>query len=628
MRFHLILFYILLQGYKLMAQPVPPTIPVDTIRQVMEVRPYCEIAFISPDKNLEASFPGLKFSYDPSFSGKLTNEQVGKKLIMRISLVNQSDSIVKNWLFPGFYFPGVRLYRDSAGRLLTLPDLKLNPGHNLSYRQIELGPGDSIKLVAELDMLKTYNIRFRPRIITPVFLSYFMSELRNTTRISDITSYIFSGLLLMMILFSLASYYEGGRKEFLYYSYYALLLGGMLFTKAIFNYQDTHINFILEASLDYILQCLGIVFYLRFMQLFLETKIHHPFLHRMYNLGVGMLFVSILGYTLFDSFSDGFVIQNSIENLSKIFLMGMVVVFLVYSTRHWGNGLFRYLFWGNLFFLIFSIFSLLLTMRADRFGLSGFFGYSLLYYELGLFFELLFFLTALHFKNTEQLVKEVREKEMLKARNLLQEYEKEMAVYRAQQEERERISADMHDELGSGMTAIRLMSEIARNKMKGVLASPELEKISASANDVLNKMNAIIWSMNHSNDTLDSLLAYIRSYALEFFENTEIECRVFVPEQIAAIEISGVKRRNIFLCVKETLHNIVKHSAATQVSIRIQTGAELRIEISDNGVGIADEKISQFGNGLKNMKRRMGSLGGNYSISSGEGTLTILSLVL
>ena len=167
--------------------------------------------------------------------------------------------------------------------------------------------------------------------------------------------------------------------------------------------------------------------------------------------------------------------------------MAMVVVFLVYSLRHWKNGLFRYLFWGNLFFLLFSGFSLLLTMRSNRFGLTGFWGYSLLYYELGLFFELVFFLTALHFKYTEELVVEVREKEMLRAKNLLQEYEKEMAVYRAQQEERERISADMHDELGSGMTAIRLMSEIARDKMKGSAVLPELEKISASANDVLNK---------------------------------------------------------------------------------------------------------------------------------------------
>ncbi len=628
MRFYLILLAFICHSYVLSGQTLPPTIPVDTIQQALEVRPFSEVVFISPDSKLVDKFSSLKFSYDPAFSGKLTNEKVARKLIMRISLINKSDSMRVMWVFPGFYFPEVQLYQQLNDSLIKLPEIKVNDHYNLSYRQIQIKPGDSLKLVVELTILKTYNNRFRPRIINPIFLPYFMSELRNTTRLIDITSYIFSGLLLMMILFSLASYYQGGRKEFLYYSFYALMLGSMLFTKAIFNYQDLSINFLLESSLDYVMQCLGIIFYMRFMQLFLDTRNKYPLLHRIYDIGVGLLIISILGYTIFDNFTYNFSVENNIENLTKVLLMVMVVIFLGYSIKHWKDGLFRYLFWGNLLFLIFSGFSLLLTIRVDRFGLSGFFGYSLLYYELGLFFELLFFLTALHYKNTEQLVMEVREKEMLKARNLLQEYEKEMAVYRAQQDERERISADMHDELGSGMTAIRLMSEIARTKLKDESISPELGKISASANDVLNKMNAIIWSMNHNNDTLDSLLAYIRTYALEFFENTNMECRVFIPEHIPDMEISGVKRRNIFLCVKETLHNTVKHSKATQVAIRIHIEKELRIEISDNGVGLDKEKISQFGNGLRNMKRRMETAGGHYQIHSEEGTLTVLGLDL
>ena len=125
----------------------------------------------------------------------------------------------------------------------------------------------------------------------------------------------------------------------------------------------------------------------------------------------------------------------------------------------------------------------------------------------------------------------------------MKEYEKEIAVYKAQQEERQRISADMHDELGSGMTAIRLMSEIARNKMKENTPI-EIEKISRSANDVLNKMNAIIWSMNSGNDTLDNLVSYIRSYALEYFDGTAMECKVNTPEYIDDKELSGDKRRN------------------------------------------------------------------------------------
>ena len=81
------------------------------------------------------------------------------------------------------------------------------------------------------------------------------------------------------------------------------------------------------------------------------------------------------------------------------------------------------------------------------------------------------------------------------------------------------------------MTAIRLMSEIARNKMKEN-TPVEIEKISTSADDVLNKMNAIIWSMNSGNDTVDNLVSYIRSYALEYFESTPIHCKVNTPDNI------------------------------------------------------------------------------------------------
>ena len=215
----------------------------------------------------------------------------------------------------------------------------------------------------------------------------------------------------------------------------------------------------------------------------------------------------------------------------------------------------------------------------------------------------------------------------MKAQNQMKEYEKEIAVYKGQQEERQRISADMHDELGSGMTAIRLMSEIARKKMKENTPI-EIEKISRSANDVLNKMNAIIWSMNSGNDTLDNLISYIRSYALEYFDGTAVECKVNTPEQIPGKELSGDKRRNIFLCLKETLNNSLKHSTGSLITIDIELNHLLKITITDNGAGIDLQNLRQFGNGLKNMARRMESIGGSFVIENRNGTVTTLELPL
>lgn len=306
----------------------------------------------------------------------------------------------------------------------------------------------------------------------------------------------------------------------------------------------------------------------------------------------------------------------------------MVVVFLIYSLRNWKDKLMRFLFWGNLFLLIFSVISQMAVMLEGLFSnLPGIFNSALFYYEAGLFLELVFFLAGLNYKNRRNIIEQIRERESLKAKNKLQEYEKEIAVYKAQQEERERISADMHDELGSGMTAIRLMSEIARNKMKEN-TPVEIEKISSSADDVLNKMNAIIWSMNSGNDTLDNLVSYIRSYSLGYFDSTPIQCKVNTPAQIPAKELTGDKRRNVFLCVKETLNNALKHSGASQITIDIQVNHPLVITIQDNGSGIDKQNLRQFGNGLKNISNRMESIGGTFTIENKNGTMTTLELPL
>ena len=211
--------------------------------------------------------------------------------------------------------------------------------------------------------------------------------------------------------------------------------------------------------------------------------------------------------------------------------------------------------------------------------------------------------------------------------NERKEFEKQMAIVTAQQEERNRISTDMHDELGSGMTAIRLMSEIAKNKMKES-TPPEIEKISQSADDILNKMNAIIWSMNSKNDSLGNLISYIRAYATEYLEGTSVKCKVNVPDYIAEKELVGDKRRNIFLCVKETLNNMLKYSKATEITIDILADGVLQIKIHDNGVGIDLQNLREFGNGLQNIDRRMKSIGGEFQIENNKGTESTLKLPL
>ena len=592
-----------------------------------EIRSEVSTAYIQKNEKAETVYPGLSFTPGTIHRGTIPDKFVTQKALIRFTVCNSSDSSTGIYFFPGFYFSGIRLYRAEGSTLVALQDSMPDVREKAGYRYFELAPMDSMVIVAELHFLRTYINKIRPRLVSPAYLSGYIERMHDISEDSDLLTYVFCGLLMMMILYSLSVYFQEAYKEFLYYSGYAFFIGLLLFSKAYYNYHTEPVNFFLEGYLDFILQCTGILFYMIFMQKFLGTREQYPFLNKFYNAGVLLLIIAMAAYTFLHYGTDNFPLENLVENVTKMMLLVMIVIFLVYSLRHWKDKLLRYLFWGNLFYLLFALVSLGLILAPQLFPVSGLAANSLLYYEAGLFFELVFFLAGLNYKNNKRIIAQTREREMLKAQNMRQEYEKELAVYKAQQEERERISADMHDELGSGMTAIRLMSEIARNKMKEN-TPVEIEKISRSADDVLNKMNAIIWSMNSSNDTLDNLVSYIRSWSLEYFENTPVTCRVITPDTIPDMEITGDKRRNIFLCVKETLNNVLKHAGATTVQIDIQTDKDLVIRIADNGKGINLESLRQFGNGLKNMARRMESIGGHFEIVNNNGTICILRLPL
>ncbi|NOT52747.1 MAG: hypothetical protein HOP10_15895 [Chitinophagaceae bacterium] len=587
---------------------------------------YVSSAYINKKEDLPSVFQKLNFTPGIKHKGTIPPDLVTKKAVLKFNISNTADTAVSLYFLPGIYFENAVLYKEENNSLRKIPDIHPSITDSIGYWLITLQSHDSATIFAELSLVKTYIVTIRPRLIHPQYLDSFIAEIKSTHNQDNLLTYVFCGLLLMMILFSIANFFQGANRDFLYYSGYAFFIGCMLLTKAVFDFRINAASFFFESYFDFILQGIGIIFYMIFMQRFLDTRNKHPFLHTLYKVGIGMLTISLLFYTWLHYFSSNFALEYLVENTSKMLLLVMIVIFLVYSAKRWKDKLLRFLFWGNLFMLIFSVISLLAVMMENMFQqLPGIFNSSLFYYEAGLFFELVFFLAGLNYKNRRIIIMQTREREMLKTQNQMQEYEKELAVYKAQQEERQRISADMHDELGSGMTAIRLMSEIARNKMKEN-TPVEIEKISHSANDVLNKMNAIIWSMNSGNDTLDNLVSYIRSYALEYFENTPILCKVNMPENIPPLEISGDKRRNIFLCVKETLNNAWKHSEASVITIDFHLNHVLVITITDNGKGIDMLQLRQFGNGLKNIAHRMESIGGSFKIERKDGAVTTLEL--
>ncbi|HEY9362307.1 MAG TPA: histidine kinase, partial [Chitinophagaceae bacterium] len=560
------------------AQDTLPYIDVSKIKYSKSISSNIATCFVPVDKKL-STIPVSDFIVDSIHKNSIPPSLVSKKAVIRFNLSNSSDSIQKIFFFPGFYYPRFYLYYFHEESLLPFSQILPQHRDSIGYRSLEILPHDSVSIVAELFFEKTYINSLKPRIINADFIKTFIETRQNSASDLNIMTYIFCGLFLMMILFSITSYLTRASSEFLYYAGYAFFLGSMLFTKTIFDGQINRVALFLESYLDFIMQSLGVLFYMLFMKIFLETKKLFPFLDRLYNTGISLLIFAMIAFSYCHFFLSEYVPEYYVEMTTKFLLLTMIIVFITYGILNWNKKILRFLVWGNLALFIFSLISQLIITLNIKFPNSPvILNSSLFYYELGLFVELFLFLLGLNYKSRLQIIRQTRERERLKSENQLKEAEKKLAIYKAQQEERNRISVDMHDELGSGITAIRLMSEIAKKKMTGAIPK-EIDRISNSANDLLNKMNAIIWSMNSRNDTVDNLVSYIRTYALEYFENTTIVTRVNSPEEIPCTELTGDKRRNIFLCVKETLNNLVKHSQATVAEINL-TCTDKKLEIN------------------------------------------------
>ena len=533
---------------------------------------------------------------------------------------------------PGRFCTNVSVFDASPGNVQgtfrKIPDSVLLSKRFSGYKILTIPPKDTLEFFTRFNFLRTNVNSFSPRLIELDYGTQFVKELKLRDPMLDMVTYLASGILLLMIFYSLAAYVQYLNIEFIYYSAYAFCSGLLLFSKSYLSMDHTAFNFFYEEYLDFIILCTGAFFYLIFVRKYLNSKVQYPRLDKLLRVAKSILIILLVIFSAFYFFTEKYVILLILENyVIKVFLCLIGIVFIVYSLRR-KSTLLKYLAAGNISLVFFSILSLCILVfdwtifPGNRQTLLN---RPLFYYELGIVLELVFFLSGLAYKNRRDIIEQVKERERFKLDNERKEFEKQMAVMAAQQDERNRISADMHDELGSGVTAIRLMSEIVKSKMKQT-SLPEIEKISNSANDLLGKMNTIIWTMKSSNDTLESLVAYIRAHAIEFFDSTPIDCIVHVAD-VPDVEMSGEKRRNIFLGVKEALNNIMKHSQADKVNIDITVVDDrLIIKIADNGIGIDKEKLRRFGNGLNNMKRRMQNIQGEFKIEQDKGTILYFEL--
>jgi signal transduction histidine kinase len=192
-------------------------------------------------------------------------------------------------------------------------------------------------------------------------------------------------------------------------------------------------------------------------------------------------------------------------------------------------------------------------------------------------------------------------------------------------EERRRIALDLHDDIGTRVSHISLVASHADSTIQHEEASKAFGQISSMSRDLIGALSESVWMLNPNNDDLESLVDFLYRLVNELCRLKNIRCRVdavFITEKQT---IRYEFRHNVSLAVKECVNNVLKHSHATGLEMKIELEKNvLMITITDNGIGITEESRST-GLGLESLKRRMKSIGGNCKFEHlAEGGLRII----
>ncbi|HEV8273388.1 MAG TPA: two-component regulator propeller domain-containing protein [Chitinophagaceae bacterium] len=191
---------------------------------------------------------------------------------------------------------------------------------------------------------------------------------------------------------------------------------------------------------------------------------------------------------------------------------------------------------------------------------------------------------------------------------------------------RNRIAADLHDDIGSTLNSISVYSEVAKKDQDGKMEA--LEMIGQSSRKVIDAMSDIVWTINPENDSFEKIILRMRSISYNLLRAKQIDFSFKADENLNGLKLSLEERRNFYLIFKEALNNLVKYSNAKRASVLLSKNSHhICLLIRDDGVGF-DTTRKYNGNGLINMKKRAKEIKAEFSIDSGNGIGTNIELKL
>jgi signal transduction histidine kinase len=197
---------------------------------------------------------------------------------------------------------------------------------------------------------------------------------------------------------------------------------------------------------------------------------------------------------------------------------------------------------------------------------------------------------------------------------------------------RTRVARDLHDDMGSTLSTINILSAMAKSKMNNdvVKTTEYLAKITDNSQRMMDAMDDIVWSIKPSNDSMQKIVARMREFATNVLEPKDIVLDFTIDEQVYDIKLNMEARRDFFLVFKEAVNNAAKYSKAGTLTLNISVHNKvLKLSVKDDGVGF-DAARADSGNGLGNMQKRADAINGKVEIKSkaGQGTEVVVKVPL
>ncbi len=445
-----------------------------------------------------------------------------------------------------------------------------------------------------------------------------------STRKFYIFQLLFQGILICQLIYVLFQWVIIRRLEYLYYFFYLLAISLYFLSKYEYFF---HISLLfvryplLTVYLNKTLLILPYFFYFRFVRSFLEMPENFP---RM-NQWIVRIEYFLLAYLVFDLV---FILATFHVKLQRelytyvlltVFIASAFFIFYLFTQK---KTLIYFIISGSLFVGLGNIIGLVITYLQDENLVPGV-PYILLYSQAGILLEIFCFTAGLSYKSMSA------EKEKIKSQeNLIEQLKANELLQTKMQNIRNKIAQDLHDDIGSTLSSISIISNIAIREINSDRTKATMMEIKDSSISLMEKMDDIVWSVNPRNDSLENLLLRIKQFATTLFEAKNIDYTITIQENINEVKLPMEWRQHIYLILKEAINNLVKYSEASLASIRVGCqDSKLEIQLEDNGKGF-DTSKSGTGNGLVSMRNRANLMDAELTISTRQGQGTRITLGL